>query len=490
MVRRSYAPRSGWRRTVTLGVRAEPSVSTRRVAPISSLPITTRLYRYNMTSVSIQYTEGARTAAGIAEEVEAAVRRGRLRPGDPLPAVRRFAFDTGVSPGTVAGAYRLLRERGMVTTRIGSGTVVSYRPPLGSAWPGPIPRGVRDLATGNPDPDLLPSLKPVLSRLERRPRLYEEPPNLSPLVDLARRRFASAGVPSGPISVVSGALDGVERVLQANLRPGDRVAVEDPAYHAVLDLLGALGMGAEPVRIDDRGPVPSAVESAMAAGVEAIIVTPRSQNPFGASVDEDRARELRAVLRRHPDVLLVEDDHAGPVSGRPLVPLATAERSRWAVVHSVSKSLGPDLRVAVVVGDPATMDRVEGRRLIGPGWVSRILQQAVALLWADPGTRRQLGRAARTYTTRRRALLEILSRRGIQAHGRTGMNVWVPVPDEARTVQGLLDEGWAVRGGEPFRLRTPPAIRVTVSTLQPPEAERLAAALEGVLRPAFRFRSA
>ncbi|MEW5632867.1 GntR family transcriptional regulator, partial [Streptomyces hydrogenans] len=98
---------------------------------------------------------------------------------------------------------------------------------------------------------------------------------------------------------------------------------------------------------------------------------------------------LRRVLADHPGVLLIEDDHGHGIVARRLRPLAGVT-DRWALVRSVAKAYGPDLRIAAFTGDPETVDRVLGRQRLGPGWVSRLLQQAVAHLWAtgavDPET--------------------------------------------------------------------------------------------------------
>src|SRR3989441_285807 len=203
-------------------------------------------------------------------------------------------------------------------------------------------------------------------------------------------------------------------------------------------------------------------------------------------LDADGARELRAVLRRHPATLVVEDDHAGPVAGVPALSVCHG-RERWALVRSVSKSLGPDLRLAILTGDPTTVARVEGRQSVGTGWVSHLLQDLVTALWSDPATDRLLARAAETYAARRDAMVRALAAHGIEAHGRSGLNVWVPVVEEAAIVAALAQAGWAVRAGERYRLKSGPAVRVTVAGLAPRDADRLAAALARSLRPERRL---
>jgi DNA-binding transcriptional MocR family regulator len=440
-------------------------------------------------NISVRYPIAGRTASAIAASLEAAFREGRYRPGDALPTVRDLARALRVSPATVASAYRALRLRGLLVAHGRRGTRLAPRPPL--ALPRPelaLPRGVRNLAEGNPDPELLPSLAGALGAVARRPRLYAPPPHR--LTRLAARSFAADGVPDDALCVVSGSMDGIERVLQAQLRPGDRVAVEDPGYSAVLDLVGALGLVAEPVGLDEEGVLPEELARALAAGVAALILTPRAQNPTGAALGAARARALRKLLDDHPGVLLIEDDHAGPVAGAPARTLVSRERRRWAVVRSVSKALGPDLRVALLAGDPVTVARVEGRQALGSGWVSHVLQDVVAALWSDPGTAKRLRQAAAAYGERRRALVGALRRRGIEAHGASGLNVWIPVREEAAVVTGLAAVGWGVRAGERYRLKSPPAVRVTTACLRPEQADPLAAALARVLEGARPARTA
>jgi len=428
-------------------------------------------------NVSLQYGIGGRTASALAQSAERAIMQGRLPPGGLLPSVRALAHALGISAATVAAAYRTLRVRGLVAGEGRRGTRVVLRPPLLLRRPPVVTPGARDLAEGNPDPAWLPDLRSALRRAPGPSGLYGRPSFLPALRTLSARQLGQDDIPTASLAVVGGAMDGVERVLQAHLRPGDRIAVEDPGYAGVLDLVGAMGLVPQPVPLDDSGVRPEALASALAAGAQAVILTPRAQNPTGAAFDDDRARALRAVLDRHPEVLLVEDDHAGPVAGTPALTLAHPRKARWAVVRSVSKSLGPDLRLAILAGDATTVARVEGRQALGAGWVSHVLQAAVASLWASAATDRRLRDAAQSYTRRRRALVDALARHGLRAHGRSGFNVWVPVREEAATIAGMAAAGWAIRAGEPYRIQSPPAVRITVSSLTLEEVPRVAAAL-------------
>jgi DNA-binding transcriptional MocR family regulator len=352
--------------------------------------------------------------------------------------------------------------------------------------PEPARTDLRDLSSGNPDAKLLPRFP----RLLPRQKLYGENAKSPALVELARLGFAADGIDTPALAIVGGALDGLERVLQAHLRTGDRVAVEDPGFTRVFDLLGALGLVAVPVPIDERGAVPGAVERALARGADALVLTPRAQNPTGAALDAQRAREIREVLESHPQALVVEDDHAGPVGGVPAFTVCGGGRERWAVVRSFSKALGPDLRLAALTGDATTVARVEGRQLLGTGWVSHILQQTAALMLSDLRTTQQLARAAVAYEQRRAALLAALAERGIEARSRSGFNVWVPVEEETRVVQLLAEAGWAVAAGERFRLASPPGVRVTVAAMQPSEATAFADDLVAALEPSSRTHDA
>jgi DNA-binding transcriptional MocR family regulator len=441
--------------------------------------------------VAVHYQIDGGTAADIAVSVEAGVTHGSLRPGASLPPVRVLAGSLGVSPNTVAAAYRLLRDRGLVETAGRNGTRVRSRPPIASREvPVPAP-GLVDLSGGEPDPELLPDPAAALTRIAPHagPVGYVRQP-LPDLLDAARVRLRP--VPTEHLTVTSGTLDGIERVLSAHLKAGDRVAVEDPGWANLLDLLAALRLHPLPVPVDDDGPAPAALDRALRHGARAFILTCRAQNPTGAQVSRQRAAELRSTLRAYPRVLVIEDDHAAELADGPLHPIAGATDT-WAFLRSVSKPLGPDLRLAILAGDETTVARVEGRLRLGAGWVSLILQRIVREMWSDPAVSARVTLARDEYARRRTALTTALAARGVPAWARSGINVWVPVVDETFAVTRVRDAGFAVAPGSLYRIAPGPAgagagraaVRVSLGPLRPHMVAPLADALAAVpVRPA------
>jgi DNA-binding transcriptional MocR family regulator len=436
-----------------------------------------------------QYQVTGTSASSISASVEAGVRAGDLIAGAALPPVRVLAGALHVSPATVAKAYQELRLRGVLETAGRRGTRVRARPTVATTRAAlrlPVTPGLLDLSVGGPDTRLLPWLGPHLRAVaeELDAPLGYAAGAMPELADAARPRLAAEGVPieGAGITVAAGALDAIERLLTAHLRPGDAVAVEDPGWANLLDLLAALGLRVVPVAVDDDGPQTDALAAALTAGVQAVVVTTRAHNPTGAAVSATRAADLRALLGRRPDVLLIEDDHAAELAGVPLHSLAGATTA-WAFVRSASKPFGPDLRIAVLAGDEATVARVVGRMRSGAGWVSTMLQRLLLRLWHDDEVGAVVAAAAESYRHRRLGLRDALTDRGLQAHGRTGINVWVAVPDETRAVGVLRDAGYAVAPGSLYRIACPPGIRITVSALAADDVVPLADAIAAAVRP-------
>ena len=417
------------------------------------------------------------TAAEIAASLRGLVERGDLKPGDALPSVRSLAEDLGVNRNTAVAAYRQLTQAGLVVTRGRGGTRVAGGSPVAQEGFA-LDSVLRDVGTGNPAPDLIPDPSEALARTGGRTVLYGEPVIDRGLEEWAQEWMSDVPAPDRRITITSGAADAVERLLAQALTRDDAVALEDPCFLTSIHTVRLGGYRAVPVPVDDEGMTVEGLEAALAQGVRAVVCTPRAQNPTGASLTAERAAQLRAVLTRHPYVLVIEDDHFSMLSRRPYFSLVGPGHRRWAVVRSVSKFLGPDMCLAVTASDPDTADRLAMRLTPGTTWVSHLLQRLVHALVSDDAVMSEVARAGAHYGARNDAFAQLLTERGLPVEAGDGLSVWVPLPAPARAVsEQLMRRGWLARSGDDFVLADLEAsrrLRLTVHDLDDDDAQRLA----------------
>jgi len=427
------------------------------------------------------------TAADIADSVRALRDRGTLRPGDALPPVRELAATLGVNRNTAVAAYRQLAQAGLVVSRGRAGTTIAGVEAV--AQEGYAADTVlRDVGTGNPDPRLIPDPSPALARVTGRPVLYGEP-----VIDRGLDSWAHEWIATDldqsdfRVTVTSGAVDAVERLLAQALTRDDAVALEDPCFLASIHTVRLGGYRAVPVPVDGEGMTVVGLRAALDAGIRAIICTPRAQNPTGSSLTAARAAELRTVLADHPYVLIIEDDHFSMLSQRPYETLIGPGHRRFALVRSVSKFLGPDMCLALAATDPETAERLSMRLSPGTTWVSHLLQRLTHAQLTDPSALATIGTAAAHYAERNAAFAQLLRTHGFDAPDSDGLSLWVELPRPARAVaEKLMRRGWLARTGDEFALdeKAEPSrhLRLTVHDLSDADAAAFVADLVAASR--------
>jgi DNA-binding transcriptional MocR family regulator len=405
------------------------------------------------------------TARGLADAVGRAVGEGALAPGARLPPIRQVATFLQLSPTTVSAAWQLLRRAGTIQTDGRRGTIVA---PSRSSGPGRYRAALRgrsgfplDLATGVPDPALLPAL-PSLGDLSISPTSYLDAPVVPSLESFLRSTWPH---PPDRLAIFDGAMDAIDQIASGLLRLGDRAVVENPCFPPLLDLLEALGVRAVPVETDACGALPSSLASALTERPAAVFLQPRALNPTGASWSGSRARSLAAVLASS-EAYVVEDDSAGDVASSALESLGRLLPSRTLHVRSFSKSHGPDLRLAAVSGPSTVLDPILERRLLGQGWTSRLLQTLLLRLLTLPGPVAAVRRARDAYAHRRAAVLATLHDHGIVLPPGDGLNIWLPVRDEQAALLTLATNGIAAAAGAAFSVGPgTPHLRVTTGLI-------------------------
>lgn len=428
-----------------------------------------------------------RTPAGIASAINRLIRAGTLTPGSRLPTVRAIAGELGVSLTTVSDAWRALIEVGAIQPRGRAGTFV--RDPHDPLQParfigiGAAPgTGDIDLSTGTPDPSLLPSLQQALTRVTEREGAWTSSYLDDPVIpELEQLLHASWPFDPGHITVVDGAMDALSRIVDQLVRLGDRVVLEDPGFPPLIDMLERTGAELIGVPMDESGMLPAALADALASEPVAVFLQPRAQNPTGTSMSRERAAELATVLAI-ASALVVEDDHSGDIATGPDVSIGTHLPERTVHIRSYSKSHGPDLRIAAVGGAAGVVEALAARRMLGPGWTSRLLQAVLVELLTDPSSISAVSRARAVYAMRGLALRAGLAERGVVSTPGDGINAWVEVADERSALIALAAQGVKVAPGTPFLLErgSRDYVRITTGLLHEDDADQWQRVLEAV----------
>lgn len=418
-----------------------------------------------------------KSAADIFESIRALVQNGQLPPGAALPTVRDLALQLTVNRNTVAAAYQRLVTAGIAVTRGRHGTFIRERQAPGEQEGSPFDSPLTDVASGNPAPDLLPDPLQYLNREAYSTRLYGEAVINPELEALAIDWFREDCANPYEVNITHGAVDAIERLLITHLVTGDKVAIEDPCFLGSINTLRLKGFQILPVAVDERGMRPEALAQALAEGARAVICTPRAHNPTGCSVDAARAKVLKKLLAQHPNLLIIEDDHFALLANTPCHSLVSPTNRCWAMVRSVSKCYGPDLRIAFVASDPETSQRLRMRLASGTTWVSHILQNIVFNLLHSKDVKKIVAAARNSYTEKRTRLIHALEKKGIAVQSQAdGLNVWVSLTASTASVtERMAQRGWLVRNGEGFYVSSShPALRLTIATLSLSQIENLA----------------
>lgn len=459
----------------------------------------------------------------VQDQLIAAILRGSAPTGSRLPSLRRLAKDLGVSRITVEAAYEALAAKGLIEARARSGTFVTGHGTqtgrddnslaraalpwearlapganavrermLAQVFRSDVAHDAMSFAWGAGDPRLFPvdAFRVALNRVLRRARGAALGPEDSRGNAGLRASFAAylrkLDIDAGAEGVVvtSGSQQAIDLVVSALVRPGDRVAVEDPTWPGALCALEAAGADIRGIPLDAEGMRLDVLEELLdGGGVRLIYTVPTFHNPTGSVMPAGRRRELLRLAQRH-GVPILEDDALREVRfGSPLPPpLAALDPSGNVIcVGSFTKSVLPAARLGYLVAPAKLRQWAVGRKRSMDLFCSPLLQRAMAEYLDSGQAVRHWKRISRVYAKRQRAMADALARHfppGARWERTAGGPVmWVRLA-QGVSPRALFEEalraGVSFAPGEAFFV-TPadqPYIRLNFAALDPQEIER------------------
>ncbi len=385
-----------------------------------------------------------------------------------LPSIRALADELRCSRNTVEAAYQMLVQEGYVIAKPGSGYVVQDITHLDDASaskdvsscgkggseggaPGNPPKARYDFTYGNLQAGTFPALTwrtliddVLLSVGAQKADTYTEANGEWELrAEIARRLAVTRSIVASPEQVIvqGGTQASIQNLLALFDPETDIVAMEDPGYDAVRDVLERNRFSI--AYCDVVSETLKFIDDVLASDARLIYVTPSSQFPT-TSVMGVAARERLIDWARRTGAYILEDDYCREFRylDRPLPPLHSMDPDRVIYMGTFSKSVSPALRINYLVLPPALLERWNqtfANAYPAVPWLSQVtLTRFMQEGHRDRHLRKQQTRNKRKYETLVAALQRTMGDRIEILKNGTGLHLLVNVLD-GRSQEELIE---------------------------------------------------
>ncbi|HWW51793.1 MAG TPA: PLP-dependent aminotransferase family protein [Verrucomicrobiae bacterium] len=480
----------------------------------------------------------------LRDQLRALVHSGELRFGDRIPASRELAGQLGVHRTTIANAYAELESEGLIEGHVGRGTFIcggrvkQFSPPPRSNGDGGamrwealfadergeeglsrmmpvVPPGAIGFTSARPSDELFPveefrrCCNAVLRAEGRRILQLGSTDGYEPLkrVVLSMLRDEGLNVSSEQLLITDGCQQAIDLVCKAFLRPGDAVALENPAYPGAIAIFSgarvrtlAVAVETDRARTGHVGLDIDALETVLMQNrVKFIFVTPDFHNPTGTALPVAERRRLLEIAARY-QVAVIEDGIYTRIRlrGSAAPSLKALDRSGNVIrIDSFSKIAFPGLRVGWCIAPESVIERLRLVKQSADLHTDQLAQATLAEFIRRGCLARHVAKTMKVYRSRLAAMEEALEKHMPEQTTWTrpegGMSIWVSLPpgfDAAEFLIHCREHGVLFVPGRYFYLQHPQpnTLRLGFASEDEKRIARGVETLGGLLKLEFRKR--
>jgi 2-aminoadipate transaminase len=440
------------------------------------------------------------------------IETGDLLPGDRLPATRELALTLGLNRTTISAAYEILESEGRIKGSVGRGSyvcgpaehesnavvwsrVLTSSASTTAAFPHP---GVINFSASRPSEKLFPveefrqCCEEVLSSDRLRSLLQlGSPGGYEPLRTFLMQRSEFAR-DTDDILITNGCQQAIDLLRRALLRPGAKVAIEEPVYPGLKNLLVESGCDLLGVTVTPEGVDLYSLKRALDAGAKVVVLTPSFQNPTGATIPSAHRKSIVNMARMAGAAIVENDIYSELAYSGGGIPRLKSLDPNVILLGSFSKIAFPGVRCGWIIAPRPVIARVTELKQLADLHTDQ-LSQAFLLRFAESG--RLATHQAKTIAAGKEKLraMEQACRRHLPDCGYTlprgGMNLWISLPAglDSGAMRGLAQQaGVDYMPGRYFSISRPldGELRLSFAGLEAPEIHRGIEILGSVIRNA------
>ncbi|WP_170480491.1 PLP-dependent aminotransferase family protein [Ruegeria arenilitoris] len=420
----------------------------------------------------------------VADTIRKAIENKTLEVGAKLPPVRELAYRLRITPGTVARAYTILTDEGLLLAEVGRGTFVAppKSPILDDVWSRQLhlleEKNENHVSLFSPhlaDVGQVALIRECLQKVAKAdPWLFLNYPTrdaYKPMRQVVAEWLSD--LPLGALThddivLTHGGQNGLCLVFQTILQGAKPVVLVEDLSYAGFRRAGEL-MRAEVIgiRMDKWGVDPDAMDHVLRqTPAQAVCVSPEVQNPTGLHTPLERRKEIVEVARRH-NVQIVEDDCYRMGEAREPSFRALAPERGWHV-SSISKILTPALRIGFAIAPRERSADLRRSAEYGYFGLAQPLAELTRLLLSDPRTREVASDVRKRMGEYVRVAVNVLG--GFDLNWAPDVPfLWLNLPAGWRSAafsRAAEREGIQLRSADEFALRdgrAPNAVRIAIN---------------------------
>ena len=418
----------------------------------------------------------------VAEYIERLIKNRKLNTGDKLPPIRKLAGTLDVNNVTIVNAYKLLENKGLVNSIIGSGYYVSEQEYSYGTFNGPVidnnaqgevlqcennlklmtngqievTSTTINFASATPDPGNFPfeSFKAALNEVMDRDKGYafgyQESNGYEPLREsLCDYFLRESGISASAdnIQIVSGAQQGIDIIGKSLLNSGDYVITENPTYTGASAVFKSRGANVIGIPMESDGINLAMLESSIITyRPKLIYVMTQFQNPTTISYSIDKLKKLLSLAEKY-NIFIVEDDSLSGLSydsnyvGTTLKSMDYNDRVIY--IKSFSKLLMPGLRIGFIVSPDKLLQGFMAAKHTTDISSSGLIQRALQLYFKNGHWEEHLNYMKDIYREKYLTMVEELKKLqdlgAVYTNPMGGLNFWITLPKNI-SASKLYDE--------------------------------------------------
>lgn len=419
----------------------------------------------------------------LTNQLKADIASGKLTPGTKLPPQRELADFLDINLSTVTRAYKLCEQSGLISSAVGKGTfIASDVGAAGLMLLNDSDKKLIEMGPILPNPDINELVSDYLCKMTIEPDFYKllqygkvDYDELQ--IKACMKWLGYFGIEAGKENILfsNGSQNGIFASMAALFKEGDRVATMPVSYPGIKSIAKILGIQLIPLPLADGEAVTQKALDYVVKNqkVKGFYFIPDFNNP-SAELLTVKEREMIGAFSKEHDIIIIEDAIYTLFSPHPISPIASFAPDNTVFISSVSKTLSPGLRLAVVSSPKRFHEMIMGSlyamQITPPSMMTQLFTRLIL-----SGRFERIRRLRIDELEKRNRLFEEICK---DADSRGDLNCpirWIHLPKDKYNSPREFEieaeqNGIQVYGGERFTVGTstvPLAIRISLISAHP-----------------------